>query len=108
MKKIHLLPPPSEKQIYIVQTKMAIHDIVSLAYYLENFDRCGHCINDLNFFCDIRSRIDPDALVIQDCGLNDETLSVLGKRVIFYRKGVIIVTLCVIRARAACIITPAR
>ena len=39
MKKIHLLPPPSEKQIYIVQTKMAIHDIVSLAYYLENFDR---------------------------------------------------------------------
>ena len=31
--------------------------------------------------CDIRSRIDPDALVIQDCGLNDETLSVLGKRV---------------------------
>ena len=44
MKKIHLLPPPSEKQIYIVQTKMAIHDIVSLAYYLENFDRCGHCI----------------------------------------------------------------
>lgn len=39
MKKVHLLPPPSEKQIYIVQTKMAIHDIVSLAYYLENFDR---------------------------------------------------------------------
>ena len=39
MKKIHILPPPSEKSIYIVQTKMAIHDIVSLAYYLENFDR---------------------------------------------------------------------
>ena len=39
MKKIHILPPPSEKQIYIVQTKMAIHDLVSLAYYLENFDR---------------------------------------------------------------------
>ena len=28
-----------------------------------------------------RSRIDPEALVIQDCGLNDEHLSVMGKRV---------------------------
>ena len=73
MKKIHLLPPPSEKQIYIVQTKMAIHDIVSLAYYLENFDR-------LKVFL-ISTRIDPEALVIQDCGLNDEHLSVMGKRV---------------------------
>ena len=66
MKKIHVLPPPSEKQIYIVQTKMAIHDIVALAYYLENFDR---------------SRINPEALVIQDCGLNDDALQTLGKRV---------------------------
>ena len=66
MKKIHLLPPPNEKQIYIVQTKMAIHDIVALAYYLENFDR---------------SRINPEALVIQDCGLNDDALQTLGKRV---------------------------
>ena len=66
MKKIHLLPPPNEKQIYIVQTKMAIHDIVALAYYLENYDR---------------SRINPEALVIQDCGLNDDALQTLGKRV---------------------------
>ena len=66
MKKIHLLPPPNERQIYIVQTKMAIHDIVALAYYLENFDR---------------SRINPEALVIQDCGLNDDALQTLGKRV---------------------------
>ena len=66
MKKIHILPPPSEKQIYIVQTKMAIHDIVALAYYLENYDR---------------SRINPEALVIQDCGLNDDALQTLGKRV---------------------------
>ena len=47
MKKIHLLPPPSEKQIYIVQTKMAIHDIVSLAYYLENFDRSDDSSSEL-------------------------------------------------------------
>ena len=66
MKRIHLLPPPNEKQIYIVQTKMAIHDIVALAYYLENYDR---------------SRINPEALVIQDCGLNDDALQTLGKRV---------------------------
>ena len=54
MKKIVHLPPPSEKQIYIVQvmssrfaphhhicyqTKMAIHDIVATTYYLENYDR---------------------------------------------------------------------
>ena len=48
MKKVHLLPPPNEKQIYIVQTKMAIHDIVALTYYLDNYDK---------------SRINPEALV---------------------------------------------
>ena len=66
MKKVHLLPPPNEKQIYIVQTKMAIHDIVALTYYLENYDR---------------SKVNPDALVIQDCGLNDDALHVFGKKV---------------------------
>ena len=66
MKKVHLLPPPNEKQIYIVQTKMAIHDIVALTYYLENYDK---------------SRINPEALVIQDCGLNDDALHVFGKKV---------------------------
>ena len=81
MKKIHLLPPPSEKQIYIVQTKMAIHDIVSLAYYLENFDRWKVFLISTILIILNRSRIDPEALVIQDCGLNDEHLSVMGKRV---------------------------
>ena len=45
--------------------QLAIHDIVSLTYYLEHYDR---------------ARTNLEALVIQDCHLNDEGLRVFGKR----------------------------
>ena len=66
MKKILVRPPSNEKQIYIVEIKMANHDIVALAHYLENFEK---------------SRVDLGAIIIKNCGLNDESLAVLGNKV---------------------------
>ncbi|XP_023335724.1 uncharacterized protein LOC111706991 [Eurytemora carolleeae] len=65
MRKICLLPPPNEKHICVIQAKLALHDVVALTYYLEHFDQTVVC---------------PESLLIQDCGLTDEALAVLGKK----------------------------
>ena len=66
MKKIQLRPPQNENQIFIVQAKLTINDLVALSHYLDNFDK---------------SRVHLDAIIIKDCGLNDASLSVLGSKV---------------------------
>ena len=69
------------------QTKMAIHDIVATTYYLENYDRSKINLevtkhkNCLHFFLNGIFEQCFQALVVQDCHLNDDALKVFGSRV---------------------------
>ena len=67
---------------------MAIHDIVATTYYLENYDRSKinlevtkHKHVFFHFFLNGSFKLCFQALVVQDCHLNDDALKVFGSRV---------------------------
>ena len=64
LKKIDLYPPPNDKTIVLGLTKLHIHDLAPLSWYLTHVDP---------------EVVQLDAVLLQNCGLNDECLEMLGK-----------------------------
>ena len=68
MKQIHLRPPQNETEIFIVESKLAIDDLIALGYYLDNFDK---------------KHVRLESVVIKDCDIRDDSLAVLGNKVTY-------------------------
>ena len=69
LKKIKIRPPDNENEIFIVETDLAIHDVIALAYYLDKVDY---------------RRVHITGLGIQDCNLTDKSLDVLANKVEYH------------------------
>ena len=66
MRKIHLRPPVNEEQLIFAETQLSSYDILSLAHYINYFDR---------------KSVPLSSIILTDCGLNDESLIILGRKI---------------------------
>ncbi len=65
LKSIYIYPPPGDRQIILALTTLRLHDLIPLAYYLDNLDP---------------KHVQLEGLTMQECGLDDAGLRMLGKR----------------------------
>ncbi|TRY77862.1 hypothetical protein TCAL_08134 [Tigriopus californicus] len=64
LRKITIYPPPGDRQIVLALARLYPHDVIPLAYYLHNIDH---------------NHVQLEGLMLQDCGLDDSSLKILGK-----------------------------
>lgn len=71
MRSVTIYPPPGDKQIVLALNTLYMHDVIPLAYYLENVDA---------------SKIHVEGLLMQECNMDDNVLRAFGKHVWNIRK----------------------
>ena len=71
LKNIKIYPPPGDKHLIMALTRLYIHDILPLAYYLNHLDQ---------------DEVALEGLMMQECSLDDACLKVLGKNLLFIKK----------------------
>lgn len=64
LRKIAIYPPPGDRQIVLALARLYPHDVIPLGYYLHNIDQ---------------DQVKLEGLMLQDCGLDDQSLKILGK-----------------------------
>ncbi len=64
LKNIYIYPPPGDRQIVLALSKLPMHELLPLAYYLDNIDP---------------KRVQLEGLYMTDCGLDDDALRMLGR-----------------------------